>query len=170
MADEMNRPEPSTRLVTFLHRLEDLLLIGLFMMMLGVAVFQIFLREFFSSGLSWGDLMVRMLVLWICLFGAMVATRQDKHIHIDILTRYMPERAKHLVQRGVHFVTAAICFFMAFQGMKLVRLDFEHGTIAFGVVPAWVCEAVIPLGFAVMALRYVILSIHPLKKAPGSEL
>jgi TRAP-type C4-dicarboxylate transport system permease small subunit len=170
MVDEKERPEPSARLVKLLYRLEDLLLIGLFMMMLGVAVIQIFLREFFASGLSWGDLMVRMLVLWICLFGAMVATRQDKHIHIDILTRYMPEHAKYLVERVVRFVTATICLFMAFQGIKLVLLDFEHGTIAFGPIPAWVCESVIPLGFGVMAFRYAILSLHPQKKDPGSEL
>jgi len=166
----MKRPQPSMRLVKFLYRLEDLLLIGLFMMMLCMAVLQIFLREFFASGLSWGDLMVRMLVLWICLFGAMVATRQNKHIHIDILTRYMPVRVKELVERVVRFVTAAICFIMALQGMKLVRLDFEHGTIAFGTIPAWVCEAIIPVGFAVMALRYVILSLHPIKNDPGFEL
>lgn len=157
------------RLIQFLYRLEDVILIGLFMMMLGMAVLQIFLREFFSAGLSWGDLMVRMLVLWICLFGAMVATRQDKHIHIDILTRYMPERAKHIVERLVRIATAAICLFMAWQGIRLVRLDLEYGTIAFGVVPAWICEAVIPVGFFVMALRYFILSLHPCKRTPGSE-
>jgi TRAP-type C4-dicarboxylate transport system permease small subunit len=169
MSDEMERPEPATRLIKFLYRLEDMLLIGLFMMMLGMAVLQIFLREFFSLGLSWGDLMVRMLVLWICLFGAMVATRQDKHIHIDILTRYMPERAKLIVERFVRMVTAAICLFMGLQGIKRVQLDFEHGTMAFGALPAWVCEAVIPLGFGVMALRYFILSIHPYNKTQESK-
>lgn len=169
MPDEMERPEPTARLIQFLYRLEDMILIGLFMMMLGMAVLQIFLREFFSAGLSWGDLMVRMLVLWICLFGAMVATRQDKHIQIDILTRYLPDQAKHIIERLVRILTAAICLFMAWQGIKLVRLDLEYGTIAFGVVPAWICEAVIPVGFSVMALRYFIFSLHPCKRTPESE-
>jgi TRAP-type C4-dicarboxylate transport system permease small subunit len=172
MPDEMDERESSAKLLNFLYHLEDMFLIGLFMMMLGMAILQIFLREFFSAGLSWGDLMVRMLVLWICLFGAMVASRQDKHINIDILTRYMPGRAKNIVDRIVRVVTAAICLFMAWQGIKLIRLDLEHGTIAFGAVPAWICETVIPVGFAVMALRYLILSIQPVKVKidPGSHL
>jgi TRAP-type C4-dicarboxylate transport system permease small subunit len=170
MRDETDGRSPLARLLKFLYRLEDIFLIGLFMMLLGMAVFQIFLREFFAAGIAWGDLFVRMMVLWICLFGAMVATRQDKHITIDILTRYMPERAKNIVGRFARFATAAICIFMAWQGIKLVQLDLEYGTIAFGAVPAWMCETVIPVGFAVMAFRYLILSIQPVKLDPGSKL
>jgi TRAP-type C4-dicarboxylate transport system permease small subunit len=167
MPDEFDRPAPSSQLLKFLHRLEDMFLVGLFMMMLGMAVLQIFLREVFAAGLSWGDLFVRMLVLWICLFGAMVASRQDKHINIDIFTRYMPDRVKHFVVRIVRFVTAAICLIMAWQGIKLVQLDLEHGTIAFGAMPAWICEAIIPVGFVVMALRYLILLIHSFQNNSG---
>ena len=54
-----------------------------------------------------------------------MASRQDKHINIDILTRYMPGRAKNIVDRIVRVVTAAICLFMAWQGIKLIRLDLE---------------------------------------------
>jgi TRAP-type C4-dicarboxylate transport system permease small subunit len=99
----------------------------------------------------------------------MVATRQDKHINIDILTRYLPPRLKHLMGGVVRFFTAGVCCAMVWQGVNLVSLDFGSGTIAFNGVPAWGCELIIPVGFAVMAMRYLILSVDYLKRASGLQ-
>jgi TRAP-type C4-dicarboxylate transport system permease small subunit len=145
-----------------LHRIEEMILIGLFISMLGIAVLQIFLRQFFSSGITWGDPLVRMLVLWICLVGAMMTTRHDKQISIDILTRYMPEWARNFIGGGVRIFTAGVCAIMAWQSVKLIVLDFGYQTKAFNGVPAWVCESVIPFGFAAIAVRSIILffTIH----------
>jgi hypothetical protein len=38
-------------------------------------------------------------------------------------------------------------------------MEFEGGAIAFAQVPTWVCEAVIPFAFAVIALRYFVLML-----------
>ncbi len=168
-------PEPpdekplTTRLrgtVNVLFRLEEALLIGLFSAMLGMAVLQIVLRVAFSSGIVWGDVMVRVLVLWICLLGAMAATRQDRHINIDVLTRYLPNRFRSLVSAVVRAGTCLVCLLMAWEGLNLVRLDFHYRTIAFASVPSWVCELIVPVGFFVMGLRYAFLTIHYLSGKP----
>ena len=52
-----------------------------------LAFLQIFLRNVFTTGLAWGDLVLRNLVLWIGFIGATLATREGKHINIDILSR-----------------------------------------------------------------------------------
>lgn len=170
MPDKNLGIKPFARLLSYIQRLENMILIALFVLMLSMAVLQIFMREFFSTGLTWGDLMVRSLVLWICLFGAMVTSRKDEHINMDILTRYMPRMINQVVTRIVRIMTAFICLFMAWQGVKLVQLDFHHGTIAFGVVPAWVCEMVIPFGFAVIGFRYLILCVQPPLSEPRPQL
>jgi TRAP-type C4-dicarboxylate transport system permease small subunit len=155
--DDNTSKDTDGKLILFLYRVEVFFLIGLFTFMLGIAVSQIFLRQFFSSGITWGDPLVRMLVLWICLIGAMMTTRQDKHIRIDILTRYMPEWARNAIGGVVRIFTAGVCVIMAWQAVKLVVLDFGYRTVAFYGIPAWVCEAIIPFGFAVIALRSLIL-------------
>lgn len=150
---------PVPRLVALLHRLENSLMIAIFLAMLVMAVLQIVLREVFSVGISWGDVLVRILVLWICLLGAMIATRLDKHIRIDVLALFMPEKIQTALQGSVRLFAAVVCGIMTWQGMRLVLLDFEFATLAFARVPAWVCEVIIPFGFAVMALRYTIITI-----------
>ena len=162
----MNKPHERTiisNVVTVLHRVEDMILVGLLLVMIGMAVTQIFLRNFFDAGIVWGDVLIRILVLWIGLVGAMRASRQDKHININVVSRYLPERIKHISKSVVQFVTASICAVMTYYSLKFVRMEMEYGGNAFASVPVWVCEAVIPAAFAVMALRHFILSFTDFK-------
>ncbi|MEA2083128.1 MAG: TRAP transporter small permease [Thermodesulfobacteriota bacterium] len=149
--------------VAALHCVEDIILIGLLVLMIGMAVTQIFLRNFFDSGIIWGDVLIRILVLWIGLVGAMTASRQDKHICIDVVTRYLPERAKHISKSVTQLVTASVCAIVTYYSLEFVRMEVEYGGNAFAAIPVWVCEAVIPAAFAVMALRHFILSFTSLK-------
>ena len=147
-----------------LHRLEDAILVGLLLLMIGMAVTQIFLRNLFQAGIVWSDVMVRILVLWVGLIGAMVASRQDNHITIDILDRYMPERVKVYANFVIKLFTALICTIVAYYSLLFVQIEFADGGMAFAQVPTWLCEAIIPFAFTVIALRYFLLSFMNLKK------
>jgi len=152
------------RLQTALYRVEDGILVGLLLVMIGMAVTQIFLRNLFESGIVWSDVLVRTLVLWVGLVGAMVASRQGNHINIDIIERYLPPRAKPVVNFIVELFTALICSAVAYFSLQFVQIEFADGGYVFGRVPAWVCESIIPFAFAVIALRYYTLSFANLKK------
>jgi len=129
---------------------------------------QILMRNLFETGIIWGDILVRILLLWVGLTGAMVASRQGNHISIDILSRYLPERAGNMVKSAVEFFTAAICSIAAFYTLKFVKIEFEESGMAFAQVPVWVCEAIIPIAFIVIALRYFTLSIISFSKTTKS--
>jgi TRAP-type C4-dicarboxylate transport system permease small subunit len=143
-------------LVGFLRLLEDGLLVGLFTLMVGMAVTQIVLRNLMGGGIVWGEILVRVLVLWIGLVGAMVASRKGKHISIDVVNRYLPPRAKEIARALVELFTALICAIAAFYSLRFVLADFEDGGLAFALVPVWLCESVIPVAFSVIALRHFL--------------
>jgi len=147
-----------------LYRVEDSILVGLLLLMITLAVLQIFLRNLFDTGIVWSDVLVRILVLWVGLAGAMVASRQGNHINIDILDRFLPERAKVVVSFVVEVFTAFICAIVAYYSLQFVQMEFADGGMAFAKVPVWLCEAIIPFAFVVIAIRYVLLSIINLKK------
>lgn len=139
--------------------------------MICMAVAQIVFRNLFDAGIVWGDLLTRILVLWVGLVGAMVASRENKHISIDVITRYLPPRAKIAADALTALFAAAVCSIAAWYGFQFVKTEFEMGGRAFAKVPAWLCEAVIPFAFAVIALRYFILSvIHLLSLKKNNEL
>jgi TRAP-type C4-dicarboxylate transport system permease small subunit len=154
----------SKRIQTFLCRVEDGILVGLLLLMIGMAVTQIFLRNLFEGGIVWSDVLVRTLVLWVGLVGAMVASRQNNHINIDIIERYLPPRAKPIVNLIAELFTALICSAMAYFSLQFVQIEFADGGYVFAKVPAWICESIIPFAFAVISLRYYSLSYVNLKR------
>jgi TRAP-type C4-dicarboxylate transport system permease small subunit len=144
----------------WLHRAEDSLLVTLLGAMIALASTQILMRNLFDSGFVWIDPVLRVLVLWLGLLGATVATRNDKHISIDVLSRFVEGRPNYLLQAAVEQVSAWTCLVIAAYGFGWVRLDFIDGLVAFAGIPAWMLEAIIPFSFGLIGLRYLIMSWH----------
>jgi len=142
--------------IKILHRVEDLALVSALISMLVLAVVQILLRNFLDSGFLWAESFLRILVLWVAILGAMVATRQGNHISIDVVSRYLPYRMALVTTFATSLVAAIICAAMAWYSLEFVKFEYEDGAIAFSSVPSWLCEAILPLGFAVMSLRFVV--------------
>ena len=135
------------------------MLAGLLLALIGLAAYQVLARNLFDSGLTWGDGFVRTAVLWVTVIGALVASRTDDHIRMDVITRYLPNGALRWVQRIIALFTAAVCLLFAYYAVEFIKFEYEDGTLAFGEVPAWVCELVMPVGFALMGVRYIVRAI-----------
>ena len=60
-----------------------------------LALAQILLRNVFDIGFLWLESLLKIQVLWLALQGAMIGTRQGRHIRIDLLTRILPSRLQH---------------------------------------------------------------------------
>ena len=165
-----SEPEQSIKNNSVLHRaarwiaaFEDSVLVVLVAVMIGLASTQIFMRNILDSGIAWGDPLLRVLVLWVGLVGAMVATREDNQITIDVLSRYLPARTKTFTRLLTDLFTVAVCAILAWHGGRFVAMDWQDGTETFASVPAWLCEAIIPVGFGAIALRYALSFLSRLK-------
>lgn len=146
-------------LLRFLHRIEDGVLVLLLAGMIGIAVAQIVLRNGFDSGFLWADTMLRILVLWIGLTGALVASRDQRHISIDVLGRFLPRPLARGVSVFNALFTAGISAALAWYTFEFVQMEYESPSLAFANVPTWACESIIPLTFALIALRYICVAI-----------
>ena len=121
---------------------------------------QIVLRNLFDGGILWADSFLRILVLWVTMLGAMVATREVSHIKIDLLARYLPRNLALISIALASLFAAAVCGITGWYLIELVGYEYEDGTIAFGVVPTWVCQIIMPVGFGIMALRFLYRSFY----------
>ena len=148
------------RWIDRLHRAEDGLLVLLLTTMIVLAGTQILMRNLFDSGFVWIDPLLRVLVLWLGLIGATVATRHNKHIRIDLLSRYFSRNTHRLIQVMVGQVSAWTCLVIAWYGMDWIRLDYEYSVTSFAGIPAWSVEIIVPLAFALIGIRYFLLSLH----------
>ncbi len=141
------------------HLLEDSLLMLLLGSMIVLASGQIILRNFFDFGFIWIDPLLRLLVLWTGLIGATVASRDNKHIRIDLLSRYLSKDVHLFIQFLVGLFTSFICTIIAWHGASWVLLDYQDNLLGFQDLPAWIMESIIPLAFGLIALRYLTHSV-----------
>lgn len=156
-------------LIKRLHRIilliEDSLLVLLLTLMIMLSSAQILLRNFFDTGISWGDPALRLMVLWVALLGAMAATRANNHININILSYFLTENNQTRVQRVTDFFAGVVCGLIAWHAIDLVLMEKQDGTIAFASFPTWIGVSIIPIGFGIIALRFIFSSLAG--KKPG---
>lgn len=141
---------------------EDAVLVLILTTMILLAAGQIILRNFMDIGFIWADEMLRMLVLWIAVAGAVAASRNDKHINIDVLNRFLPERVALVVKVFVHLFTAVVCGAVAWHSLAFVQMSREFEDVLLGSVPAWILQAVLPVGFGLIAWRYSLFTVKEL--------
>lgn len=148
------------RLIKALQKLEEWLLVAVMLIMLLLAATQILLRNFFDSGIAWGDSLLRVMVLWLALLGAMIASRNDGHIRIDLVSRALHGRSKRINDTFCSLFTAAISGILCYHSYRFVSFEYADGITLFAKVPAWAAEIILPVAFAVIALRYILLSLR----------
>ena len=151
----------NNKFIKIINFIEDSLLVMILSSMIILAVYQIISRNLFSEGIVWIDPLLRTLVLWVGLAGAVVATRTDHHVKIDVFAKYLPGNLLPYVQRLVYLFTLLICLLIAWHAARFVISEYEYGTIAFAGVPAWLTAVIIPVSFLLIAIRYGLLIITP---------
>lgn len=139
-----------------LSRVEQGLITVLLTVMILLAFAQIVLRNFFSTGIDWGDALVRYLVVWVGFIGAALATQEDKHITIDVLSRWFSGAGNDAVKVLSDFVSAVVCGVLTWAGIKFILFEAQMGGVAFFKLPIWLPELIIPITFGLMTLRYAM--------------
>ncbi len=142
-----------------LHRVEDAVLAVLLGAIVLLAPLQIALRELFGAGLVWVDPLLRALVLWVGLLGALAASRDGRQISIDVISRVLPARARAEAGALTSLFTAGISGLVAYHGARFVVSELRFESVAFSGIPAWLLESVIPFAFGWIALRYLLLGL-----------
>lgn len=134
--------------------LERWMVAVLFSFLLLMALLQIVLRNFFSTGFLWADVLMRHILLWIALLGASIATLEGRHIHIDLFPKLLSvSAARGLIVFNLAF-QVLISALLFYASLKFVSNERMAGDIAFLGIPFWWIETIFPLSFAVMTLRF----------------
>jgi TRAP-type C4-dicarboxylate transport system permease small subunit len=142
------------RFVKFLHWLEDAVLVALFLVLVGLAFSQISLRNFFHGGWPWADPALRVLVLWLAMWGASLAARHGHHIRIELAPHYLPLRWRRYNMVLCDAACAVITGIIAYASVQFILEEYQHGGRAFAAVPVWVCESIIPFSLSLLTLRF----------------
>jgi len=158
-----------SRLVKIVTWAENALLVVMLAAMVLLAAVQILLRNFMHTSLDGADDLLRLLVLWVAFLGAVAASREGRHIHVDVLARWLPGRIKSGTGAVSDLFTFAVCVVLTWESVRYLLKSWDTGEKAFGAVPVWLTASILPLAFTLIALRYGLRCVHHVRQALGRE-
>lgn len=139
-----------------LYRIEFGLLIACLGCMILLAFVQVFLRNFFDTGIVWADTIVRHLVLWLGFIGAALATRERRHISIDAITRFLPPRMQAAALVVASAFASVVCYYLAEAAWTFVLEERTHGGDLVLGIRSWVALSIIPLGYVLVGFHFAV--------------
>ncbi len=143
-----------------LARIEEWLLVLIVLFMVVLAFLQVILRNIFAQNLMWGDPLLRHLVLWVGFIGASLATKENKHINIDAMSRFLKGKIKIIVQMFINLIAMTASMVLCNAAIDFIIMEKEYGGPIFSNVPAWYFQIIIPIGFGLMSLRFLIQAVE----------
>jgi TRAP-type C4-dicarboxylate transport system permease small subunit len=161
------------RVSDVLRRLEDAALVLLLSAMILIGGAQIVMRNLLGQALSGADESQRLIVLWLAVLGAVAASRDRKQLRIDLVSRYLKGRVRLALEAFADLLTAAVAGVIAWYALAFVRDSLEFGDQLVGGVSAGLVQAVIPVGFALIALRHLVdglLALAGRRREPAPAL
>ena len=135
---------------------ENTALVTLLSSMMILAVGQIVLRQVFSTGIMWADELVRIIVLWLAMFGAVAAARDNRHIRIDALSHLLPAPVIRYLRIVVDLFAAAVSAIIAWQSWRFLQLEIEFQDTLLIDTPAWMLHIVVPIAFLLVSYRFLV--------------
>jgi C4-dicarboxylate transporter DctQ subunit len=148
-----------------LFQIENFIILLTLGSMVILSFLQVILRNFFDTGLLWGDILLRHLVLWVGFVGASLATREEKHINVDVLTRLISRRYVPLIHFLVNLAAIVICYILARASYTLLTFEIEAGTTLFLDIPSWYFQIILPVGFGLIGLRFLLKIFEQISSA-----
>lgn len=132
-----------------------------------ITFLQVILRNFFHTGITWGDEIARHLVLWIAMFGASLATSDGRHINIELLPRFFSERLKYLNKLLIEGIATVLCIFLFHYSIKFVNFEKESQEVILGSLnlSVWLIALAFPIGFGMISLKFFIRFLRALVRA-----
>ncbi|MCK5680278.1 TRAP transporter small permease [bacterium] len=166
----MNYRQVVRQILTFEKRLIDGLLCLMLVAMITLACLQIGMRTFFSGGILWADPMLRYLVLWCGMLGAVVATREKKHIGIDVLGYLAPEQIKVWIALVIDLFSSLVAAVLTWAAVTFVRNELLFGGSSLLSVPSWIWNLIFPVAFGLMAIHFLLAIAADIKAISALHL
>ena len=152
MHTDVARPRDGGPL-SWLHRLEGGVLVFAFLLSMVVPLVDAIGRPFGHLGFPGSQEYRAQLTLWLALLGGLLAARERHHLTLSTAEAIGSTRVRDLARVFSSAVAAAVCGVLAYSAYGVVIADREAGRrLAIGV-PVWLSECVMPIAFALLALR-----------------
>jgi C4-dicarboxylate transporter, DctQ subunit len=144
------------RLLRAADRLEEAFMIIALTFMTLLTFLQVVLRYGFGGGFVWSLEATTYAFAWLVLIGMSYGVRTEAHIAVDLLTSRLTPSGARLFAAIALICGLAYCSLMIYGSSQFIDRLMALGTDARDIpLPRWVLTGIMPIAFALLALRLV---------------
>ncbi len=141
--------------IKILDKIEDTLLITMFVAMVSIIFFQVIMRYVFNNSLSWSEELGKFLFVWLSWVGISIGHRRREHIKITMLVDRLPEKAKKVTEILSEIILITICGITMFYGFTMIDIQMNIPYAGIKISTAWGYLSV-TLGCGLFILRAIV--------------
>ena len=136
---------------------EEITLCLLFAAMPLLCLFQVLCRHIFRFPAAWTEELMRALFVWGTFIGASFGVKVGAHLGVTAICNLLPRRAKSIALVSINAVCTLFCAFFAYSGLEMISFQTRLGQLLpVSRLPVAWTTACLPVGFAFMAIRFVL--------------
>lgn len=96
------------------------------------------------------------LTLFVCMLGGAIAAREGRLLALSTVTAFLKERAKAAAALFSGSFAAAITSVLFLASCRFMLQTRDAGDILAYGIPRWLVQAILPLGFGLIAVRLIL--------------
>ena len=113
--------------------------------------------------LIWTDELSRFLMVWLAVFGWIVASRKRIHVRIRFFQERLPRPAYRIAEIAIQVAVAVFGALVVIYGMGLIGKNHDLEATSLPLSMAWM-YAPLPLGGAITALQGMVELIEAVRR------
>ena len=139
-----------------LHRLLEVITIGLLVLLALLVVTAVAFRYGLNSSLPWYDEVASVLLAWITYYGAALAALRRGHLGFSGLVLSLAPLPRKLLFVLAELVVYAVFIAMAWAGWVVLQIMAGETLVALDWVPLQFTQSVVPIGCALFVLAQLL--------------
>ncbi len=148
-----------------LKNLEEIVVGALVAAMSIVAVTNVVARYVFNSPIPWAEEFASCCFIWLVFIGALLCTKQKRHLVVDVVLIAIPARLQALCRLAVDLFVLALMVLLVYYGSVLMQASTQR-TMSLGI-PKYYIYSVVPIT-AALGILYCLRDLRRDFKAAAS--
>ncbi len=142
------------RILKFLNDIAEKFCTGVLIFLIFEIAYVVVMRKIFNATPSWGEVLARLCVVYVCFTGICAGVRDDFHIRITVFDSWLPPKVLRVLDYFSLVVSLLFCLFLIVYGIDMVNLGTKSIISGLNIKTSWQMLC-IPVG-GVLALSQVL--------------
>lgn len=137
------------------RKIENFVSIGVLIILSIIPFLEVVIRKVFRTGIPASNDYTFHAVLWITFVGGMITSREKRHLALTAGLDLLKDPFESWIKTFNAFIAATFSTAFSWSALSFVIIGFDPSR-RVGLFPIQLVGAVMPIGFCVMAIRFIV--------------